>query len=533
MTKKQGSDGIVYFDPIKGENVSLAPKGGDAPIEYTKDEAVKELWTLGILSWKLHKAQLDIYEAVQKSDSQKFIINCSRRLGKSYCLCLMAIEYAMQHPNVRVCYAAPTAKAVKKIITPIFNEILSDCPGYLRPKWSAQDQVYRFPNGSEIHIAGTDAERAESLRGQSMHLGICDEAAFMDQLDYVVSDILMPQTLTTDGRIILASTPPKSPGHYFKTYADEAEPEGNYIKKTIYDNPMVTKKRIIKFMMETDKSLSYEKAEEYYKIKSGPPNVTWRREYMAEFLKDENLAVIPEFNDESALDIIKDVLVVPPPLGQDLPPNQVVRPPFYDAYVGLDIGFNDFTVALFGYWDFLDARLVIEEEVVMNRMTTETLANAIKMKELQLWVHKKPYMRYSDTDLIVINDLQVLHNLTFTPTKKDNKEAAINNVRMLVANKQLVISPKCKYLIAHLKSAVWNKSKTSFERSGDHGHYDAVDALIYLSRNVQRNRNPVPPGHGMNIQTQFVPPNSHKSKVQLEFQKIFNLKKHFGRWPKD
>lgn len=160
----------------------------DTTNNYGKQEAIRDLWLMGELSWKLHKTQKEIYDAFYGCDHQKFIVNAARRTGKSFALCVIAIEFALKNPGSRICYAAPTAKAVKKIITPLMKIILDDSPRELRPKWKAQDQIYEFPNGSEIHIAGTDAERAESLRGQSMHLGICDEAAFMSELDYVVSD---------------------------------------------------------------------------------------------------------------------------------------------------------------------------------------------------------------------------------------------------------------------------------------------------------------------------------------------------------
>ena len=220
----------------------------------TRQDAVTELWALGELSWKLHSTQLEMYKAYHKSQGLKFVINSSRRLGKSFFLLILACEEAIKNKRSRVCYASFTAKSVKTIITPLMNEILIDCPEWLRPTWRSQDQKFIFPNGSEIQIAGTDAERAESLRGGAMHLGICDEAAFMDDLEYIVSDIMMPMALSTDGRMILASTPPRSPSHHFTIYAQEAEVSGNYIKKTIYENPLYPEARIVKFMMEASAS---------------------------------------------------------------------------------------------------------------------------------------------------------------------------------------------------------------------------------------------------------------------------------------
>ena len=48
------------------------------------------------------------------------------------------------------------------------------------------------------------------------------------------------------------------------------------------------------------------------------------------------------------------------------------------------------------------------------------------------------------------------------------------------------------FLIEHLRNAIWNTNRTTFERSEKHGHYDAVDALKYLVRVVDWRKNPTP-----------------------------------------
>ena len=57
---------------------------------------------------------------------------------------------------------------------------------------------------------------------------------------------------------------------------------------------------------------------------------------------------------------------------------------------------------------------------------------------------------------------------------------------------KLRIDPSCAMLIGTLRTAVWNKARTSFERLREYGHADALDALIYLHRNVDRYSNPYP-----------------------------------------
>jgi hypothetical protein len=202
--------------------------------------------------------------------------------------------------------------------------------------------------------------------------------------------------------------------------------------------------------------------------------------------------------------------------------------------VGGDIGFKDLTVFLFGYYDFKAARVIIEDEVVMNgkKMTTSLMALKIKETETNLYTHpltkelKEPYLRTCDNNLIVINDLYRLHNLTFQPTAKDDAQAALNNLRILLKEGRIIIHPRCKTLIHHLRNATWNKSRKSFDRSPDAGHYDAVDALKYLIRNVQLNKNPYPASYGLDTGSNWFDPNAGKATTQLQrdFQKVFTIR---------
>lgn len=471
-------------------------------MDITQEVAAEKLWRMGLVSWKFHPAQLDIYEAVNNTQSSTFIINCGRQIGKSFMLCGYAIEYALQHPGAKICYLAPTAKAVKKIILPRIREILKDCPRDMLPEYKVNDQVYKFYNGSEIHIAGTDAERAENLRGQVFHLVICDEAGFMDKLDYVVSSILRPLTSTVAGKIILSSTPPISPDHPFKTFAEQAEINGNYIKRTVHDNPLIPEKIKKQYMEES----------------GGAMSVAWRREYMAEFIIDEKEAVIPEATEEKVASLIKQVIPYEP-AGQVLE-NQIMRPAFLDAYTVADLGYTDNTGILFGYWDFHSAKLVIEDESLFNQPNSKTIADEVKLKERALWDTKRPYQRFCDGNPITISDLNNVHGLSFSQTRNDELEASVNTVRLFIADGKIIIDPKCVKLISQLKSAIWDSSRKKFKRSADAGHYDLIAALIYMVRNVKRYKNPFPPGLGLEIDHMFIPESTHKPEHHKQLEKI-------------
>lgn len=470
----------------------------------SKEVAAEKLWRASLVAWKFHGAQLDIYEAICKCEASTFVINCSRQIGKSFMLCGYAIEYAMQHKGAKICYLAPTAKAVKKIIIPRIREILSDCPRDIVPEYKVNDQVYRFKNGSEIHIAGTDAERAENLRGQVFHLVICDEAGFMDKLDYVIASILRPLTITVNGKIILSSTPPISPAHPFKRLAEVAKlaNNGSYIKKTIYENPMISEKV----------------RQQYMKDAGGEDSVAWRREFLAEFIIDENEAVIPEANEARVKEMVKDVVPYNP--GQELTPEQIMRPAYFDGYTVADLGYTDNTGILFGYWDFYNAYLVIEDEAMFNKPNTQIISNIINQKEFALWNGKKPYARYCDGDMITIGDLNSQHNLSFSKTRNDELESSVNAVRLFVQDNKIRIHPRCINLISQLQSAIWDSTRKKFARSTDHGHYDLIAALIYMVRNVKRSHNPYPANLGLNIESMHFIPEDTSSKNSKDLQKL-------------
>lgn len=443
--------------------------------KLSKDQAIAQLYELGELSWILKGVQKDIHDYLINNNSDVSCVLCSRRLGKTFTLAVLADETCRKNPNSIVKFAMPQQRQVKTVLKPIMRIILEKCPKELKPQWYEQDKVYRYPNGSEIQIAGCDNGNAENLRGGASLLCIIDEAGFIDDLDYVVNSILLPTTDTTGGKLVMASTPNyKDPNHEFhESFVFPMEASGNIAKFTIYDSPMLTSEQI-----ERIKS----------RYVGGDKNPKFRCEYLVEIPRTSELTVIPEFNEDTKNEIVTENFEVPP---------------FYDPYVSMDVGFKDLTVALFAYYDFREAKLVILDELVMNgpEMTTDRLADEIRHREKlrfydeTLNEEKEVYLRIMDNDLKLINDLSRLHNIQFIPTKKDNKEAAINNLRMWINEKRIVIHPRCVHLIYHLQNAQWDKNRKKFKHLKDSpngnirgGHADACftpDMLVTTKHGVK------------------------------------------------
>jgi len=314
-------------------------------------------------------------------------------------------------------------------------------------------------------------------------------------------------SVTTDGRGILASTPdPDAPEHPFiKDFVEPAKLESRLYLYTIFDNPLLTDARRNAIIDQ---------------YPGGVKNPKFRAEYMCEIIRNYENTVIPEFDDDTQKEIVT---------------SKYERPKYFDAYLSMDIGGKDFTVVLFAYYDFLKNMVVIEDEYVLReKQNTSTIATNVKKKCNSLWGEKPPYLMFADNNnMILLNDLQMEHGLNFMPSRKDNKEAAIHQVRLKIMNHQLLIHPRCATLIYHLQYATWakrsEKSITTsnykqFARSADQGHFDAVDAIIYLIRNIVYGKNPYPSHYGA------LSPNDHYHRGPEDnkyeaLQKMFKVRK--------
>lgn len=433
------------------------------------------LWRRGDLSYLLHSTQQKMVSAMDSATSRTFFLLCSRRLGKSFLLVVKAIEKCLQIPNSRVLYLAPFAKDANEIAVDLVGKIMEDAPKECRPEYRSQTRELAFPNGSLIRIKGVNGEHAQFLRGGAADLVILDECGIMDDLQHVLSDVVMPMTLTTGGKVILATTPSRSPAHEAFGIYERLAGQNAVVKFTIRDAPHVNDLVKAEYLVSAGES-----PDRVLEILAGtkqPETTTVKREYFCEWVTDASSAVVPEFTKDKQKEIVLNH----------------TRPVYFDAYVAMDPGFQDRTGILFGYWDFIRAALVIEDEVLLHRANTQDIAQAIKAREEALWPDKSPYLRVSDVDLRLISDLWNMHKLQFAPTRKEDSLGAINVMRNMVQTNQIIINPRCAHLIRQLEHATWNRKATDFERGGDvDGHFDLVAALKYLCRNVNRQRNPYP-----------------------------------------
>jgi hypothetical protein len=480
----------------------------------TDAEQTRVLWSLGRAGYMLRPHQRELVDWFDALDVRIGVANCSRRFGKSFAWVNRAIGKCLEQPGYQARYGAPTRKMVRSIIEPAVRYFIRECPEDLRPHHKIMDGLWQFPNGSQLWIAGCDNGGYERLRGTSTDEAYVDEAGFIADLEPLIHDVLLPQLLTTDGKMVLSSTPPRSPAHPFVSkYMREAKARGAYIERDIYaarcdceetgarcETTHITDAKIAEFLEEA----------------GGQDSTTARREYLVQIVVDESSAVLPEFERN------KDTLV-----------EECERPPYFDAYTSIDFGFYDLTFGIFAHYDFMGAALVVEDEIVMARQHTEAIADAVRVKELELWGDQPtayrgdsaPYLRIADAPPILLADMQRTHNMNVIAPQKDDKEAALNAVRLALTGHgpfKLRIHPRCTALVDHCRHAIWNKRRTSFERSAESGHFDGVDALVYLCRSVQRAKNPYPPlPENVKGSTHWISPHSPYAKRGEEWGRAF------------
>lgn len=485
-----------YVDMTTDVLLSLL-KSNYQKIDDSDIEIRNALWMRAELSWLLRPIQLQIYNAIKQAivrkESLKYVLNCSRRIGKSFVLCLIAIECAIKSGEHPILFAAPTQKSLKKIVRPLFRQILKTVPGELRPRYKTLDGAYVFKhNNAEINIAGCNGEHGDDLRGTSAAICLIDEAGMIDDLEYLVEDIAMPQLLTTNGNLIMASTPPRTPAHPFVEYVQAASLIGNYSKFDIYQS-----------------GYPIELIERFCKEAGGKDSTTWRREYLCEFVVDSNYAIIPEWKVEYV---------------QVYPRDEFWQ--YYATYEAMDIGGSDKNATLFAWYDFKKAKIIIEDEVVIDRpvMTSLKIATDIRQKEKALWDNKEVKHRVADNNnIILLQDLGQLHGIHFAPVVKDNLEAMVNQLRLWVEQGKVIVNPRCLQTIGCLKYGIWTERRDKFDKNKSYGHFDALAALIYLVRTIDIYTNPIPQYLGMHDNLHMI---VGKEKQSLEGEavlKMFNL----------
>lgn len=477
-------------------------------LNLTQAEQVKKLaWQTGHLKYLLRHSQRVLYDArnTALAASRKYVFCCGRGWGKSFYLFSSCVETAIRFAGSDSVFVAPVQRKVAEYLEPIARDVFRDCPEDIKPKFYTADLIYKFPNGSRIIVCGSNQKAFDNIRGGTFKKAAVDEGAYHDYLIELIERVLMPALNKGNGDLELGSTPPDVEHPFDQRYCTEAELGGYYFHADIYEAGYPDA-QIAQFKREAGW------IETEHRWKSPAHELTWRIEYMAERgLRNPEKTIIPGWLPKYEKVIPKDAYY-----------------PFFYKAVGLDVGTkHDLTVALFGYYHYLNAQLVIEDEFKLDgpEFTTPRLVSAVKVKENTLWGSQQPIVRVSDISDIQ-SDLNVVHNLPFISVHKTELHAMVNKLNMMVDAGRIIVHPRCKLLIQTLKNGIWDKNREEFAHSEiGLGHMDAVAALIYLHLAFENyyNQNPIP--MAAPTFTNLDLHGNYGQEVKSEWSKVFPEKK--------
>lgn len=455
-------------------------------------------WHRGDLTHLLHNGQVKIQNVYDVSPQTIHVILCARGYGKTYWGATLAVSQALKKPKSRIKIATEFQTDLEALILPNFDAVLEDCPDDLRPTWKASKSKFIFPNGSEIALIGLD-RKPNGLRGQhGVDLIILEEAGFISKLEAIYRSVIVPITTHRPNcKIVLISTPPESLDHYFWTFVDRATLDGTLSVFTIDENPMLSPKDIERLEREM----------------GGRDSTQFKREYLCQRVAEQSRMVVPEFSEA----IIKEY----------------TRPDYFQflhKQHALDSGVRDLTVGLWGYYDFLNAKAIIEDELVLRNKEVLTHNIFNRTCEIEAALGYAKTRRHADNDnLILIQDLNLLGStkeMHWIPTRKDEIEASINLVRTWINQDRLLIHPRCKILKGTLSTALWNKTRTDFNRSEIYGHADAIMALVYFLRNLNTVDNPIPQTFKVDLNNSIIIVKNQESEVSKGLRQAFGLKRN-------
>ena len=430
-------------------------------------QAIRLAWTTGDLRHKLLRPQHDAYQHFYSPrQSRKFVMVAGRRCRKSTLLLILHAETCIQTAGVQTAYVAPVEKGLSDYISPIIGTVFADCPDDLLPKFRTQQNDLLFPNGSRVVFNGCNMRQYRYMRGQKLALATVDEMAEVDDLEGAVDDVLFPAVWDSHGEMVLSGTPPvvPSPDHPVMRYVEVAKQTNSYWHATVYDAGYTD--------VEIDEACREVGID-------GKDSARFKREFLAEFVRDESAVIVPEF--------IESLHVREHP-----------RPVYYDLLYkasGCDLGVADKTIEIFGYYDFPRGKIVIAGDFHIEGADVRTDIFAAKHKSaVDALDFKSRFTAWSDnSNLMLLNDLQGLHDISILPTDKEDKAEWLNLVRILLKDGRIEVDPSCKLLISTLNGAFWKDTKKKdYGRSKALGHMDALDALIYFVRNLNRSANPFP-----------------------------------------
>lgn len=223
---------------------------------------------------KLTSSQQLIYDAALDKEHRMVVGNLSRQQGKTTVVLLLVIKWLMENGE-DIIYFTPTKELGRKL----FDKLVKLIPRELITKSNSTDKIIETITNSTIKFHSGEA--AQAARGSNCTKLIIDEASYIkneiDGQDFYFN-IVMPLTKVRCNKIVMISTPRSTHGFFYDFCMKALTGEYKdiiYIKRTIYQDGLVTQEEIDKWKKEY-------------------PPLAWKCEFECAFISNA-LSVFPDF----------------------------------------------------------------------------------------------------------------------------------------------------------------------------------------------------------------------------------------------
>ena len=203
-------------------------------------------------------------------DPARFLVaRWARQTGKTTAISALSLHLALAEASRRIVILAPSWRQSKRMLARIERSIPKGLRGVLRGR--LHRTRLDFTNGSSIEALPNNPE---TIRGETLHLIIVDEAAFV-RYDKELYDAIIYALATTNGRFIAVSTPGSRDTLFYEMCKND-ELYGEFSRHHVS----------YKDALEPNGPLK-EKIVESLRIQTKSDPWRWQREMEAEFAEDE------------------------------------------------------------------------------------------------------------------------------------------------------------------------------------------------------------------------------------------------------
>jgi len=206
-------------------------------------------------------------EKLLRDQSKRIVVRMCRQAGKTTTIALRAIWFAVTHPKTLSLIVAPSLRQSMIMMDRVHGFLMS-LPQELRRSivMKLQRTVVWFKNGSQIVALPCSVHL---LRGYTAHQVLMDEVAFFRDDETVIYNVVYPMLSTTDGVLIMSSTPWGKDSVFYRACQDPG-----------YSKHVVTWRDVVNSGL-----IKPEFIEEMRRIL---PSERFKREFEAEFVEEED-----------------------------------------------------------------------------------------------------------------------------------------------------------------------------------------------------------------------------------------------------